>query len=1109
MEPIACRACFAPLQPDDPHTLCPSCLGVSHLREALSDPCVHCATIPFASRQHRLASVLINDDAMLSSSGSSMVKAGTKRSSSRPADEPAPKRKAGALRSRLDRLEALVTQLQSHQLPAALQLGAETADSEPVEDDDDLLSTAATDSLFTSGNAADYTVRAVSLPRSPLSAAGSPLGSGSVVDDGSALEDTSPLPTMVRATLARLGSAPAQPTPSSSAYFKLTAADSPALIPPCSAFVGELQSAFLATASRSRPSSLARSFWNMSDAAQYGLDRIPPLEPSVASLVVSPDEALRFDVRCPSKACRRTDEGIAKAYNHAARIGRLDNTISHLLLEMESSPQLVDMPSAFRGALQTVLHGMGFLTQEFGSLMASLVRLRRHLWLSQAPLSDACRTALRDLPLMPGQLFGPAATEALERRARMTETRQQQPKSHRSERVFTRPRSVLPQARSDQIRRMPTQLPLGAPPLERKDRALRADKQGQPVGVFTDSQLAAWSVASTDRWVLSTLSYGYRLQFRSRPPRVARLIQTRVKSSVHVNTLQEEICALIAKRAIEEVKCPVFFQGHCSKYFLVPKKDGGFRPILDLRGLNRHLKRFTFKMIRPVDVLQVIQPNEWFTTLDLKDAYFHIPIAAVHRRFLRFAFQNRTYQYRVLPSGLSLAPRVFTRCMAAALSPLTRAGMKILPYLDDWLICSLSRERAMADLKVLRSHVAGLGLSINLEKSSLCPSQSVQFIGMNLDSRAMKASLTTQRVVSILGLLSRVHVGRCVRYSHLLRLLGMFTAAVCILPLGLLELRPFQIWMNHLGLDPIRHKHRLVLIDQGCEEALVPWRRRSFLMAGVPLGVVASRREIITTDASLTGWGAVWQRSAVQGSWSFHRAQDHINLLELRAVYLALQHFLPQLQGRHVLVRSDNMTVVYNINHQGCTRSLPALRLARSILTWANHRLASLRAIHLAGTLNLTADFLSRQRLDPGEWCLHPDVVRQIWDRYAMAAVDLFASATTTHCPRWFSRMDEERAMGTDALAHEWPRCLLYAFPPIPLLLSVLLRIQQCRHSVLLVAPQWPARPWFPLLHCLLSSEPWPLPVRRDLLSQMGGRLWHPCPERLQLWVWPLGPLMF
>ncbi|KAK6300092.1 hypothetical protein J4Q44_G00301250 [Coregonus suidteri] len=67
---------------------------------------------------------------------------------------------------------------------------------------------------------------------------------------------------------------------------------------------------------------------------------------------------------------------------------------------------------------------------------------------------------------------------------------------------------------------------------------------------------------------------------------------------------------------------------------IVPKRDGSFRPILDLRPLNRCLKTLPFKMLSPSRILQAISPGQWFTTVDLKDAYFHVPIHPAHRKFL-------------------------------------------------------------------------------------------------------------------------------------------------------------------------------------------------------------------------------------------------------------------------------------------------------------------------------------------------------------------------------------------------------------------------------------------------------------------------------------------
>ncbi len=116
--------------------------------------------------------------------------------------------------------------------------------------------------------------------------------------------------------------------------------------------------------------------------------------------------------------------------------------------------------------------------------------------------------------------------------------------------------------------------------------------------------------------------------------------------------LQQELSSLLLKVAIEEVPQSDIEQGFFSRYFLVPKRDGDLRPILDLRRLNLSLYKGKFKMLTLKTIMSQIQGGHWFVTIDLKDAYFHIQVVWRHRKFLRFAFGGKAYQYKVLPFGL-------------------------------------------------------------------------------------------------------------------------------------------------------------------------------------------------------------------------------------------------------------------------------------------------------------------------------------------------------------------------------------------------------------------------------------------------------------------------
>ncbi len=241
------------------------------------------------------------------------------------------------------------------------------------------------------------------------------------------------------------------------------------------------------------------------------------------------------------------------------------------------------------------------------------------------------------------------------------------------------------------------------------------------------------------------------------------------------------------KGAIEEVPQSDIEQGFFSCYFLVPKRDGGLRPILDLHCLNLSLYKGKFKMLTLKTIMSQIQGGDWFVTIDLKHAYFHIQVVRWHRTFLRFT------NIRSFP----LAPRTFNKCMNAALAPLRLQGIRLLNYLDDWLILANSRELVVIGISSSITYV--LLASEWTPRRVFSSPLSKLFLGVHLDSVQMQARLAPARISNFAACLARFKLGHHVSVSTCRRLLGLMAAASPVLPLGLLHMRPFLWWMKVLG----------------------------------------------------------------------------------------------------------------------------------------------------------------------------------------------------------------------------------------------------------------------------------------------------------------------
>ena len=174
--------------------------------------------------------------------------------------------------------------------------------------------------------------------------------------------------------------------------------------------------------------------------------------------------------------------------------------------------------------------------------------------------------------------------------------------------------------------------------------------------------------------------------------------------------------------------------GFYSRLFVVQKDSGAWRPIIDLSTLNTYITSQRFHMETPQSVLRSIRPGDWMISLDLQDASLQDPIHPESRWYLRFTMGGVSYQFRVLCFGLTTAPQVFTRLMAPISAILHRYGIRMLRYLDNWLILAESRTTCLQARDRLLQVCEELGLQVNFRKSSLIPSQDMTYLGMQIQS---------------------------------------------------------------------------------------------------------------------------------------------------------------------------------------------------------------------------------------------------------------------------------------------------------------------------------------------------------------------------------------
>ena len=147
------------------------------------------------------------------------------------------------------------------------------------------------------------------------------------------------------------------------------------------------------------------------------------------------------------------------------------------------------------------------------------------------------------------------------------------------------------------------------------------------------------------------------------------------------------------------------------------------------------------------------------------------------------------WQFRVLCFGLSTAPQVFTHVMAPVSWFLHQLGIRMLRYLDDWLILASSKEEACWARDKVLSLCQELGIVVNLEKSTLTPSQTIVYLGIRIDSQTFRASVTPSRIEKFFSIAEEFLTSKVKSVKFWRVLLGHLASLSRFVPNGQLRMR--------------------------------------------------------------------------------------------------------------------------------------------------------------------------------------------------------------------------------------------------------------------------------------------------------------------------------
>ena len=335
------------------------------------------------------------------------------------------------------------------------------------------------------------------------------------------------------------------------------------------------------------------------------------------------------------------------------------------------------------------------------------------------------------------------------------------------------------------------------------------------------------------------------------------------------------------------------------------------RLVLDLRHVNKYVKQQKFKYENLATVAEMFEQGFYFGTFDLKSGYHHVPIAKQDQQYLGFSWtfsdgSVKYFEFLVLPFGLSSACYAFTKLMKPLLKKWRGAGIRSALYLDDGIFWGKSFEYVKTVSNQIVKDLCSAGLTINVKKSQLNPTQKGQWLGIVIDTVKMDFFVSETKIKKLASMISNALNQSFTTAKFIARIAGnIISMGIAIGPLTRLFTRQMYKF-----IESRLTWHSIKEIDKWTKEELIFWHKNLQNANGFRIKTNKLTSKIVYSDASGFAYGGfILQRLSnviAHGYFTEHEILTSSTNRELLTVKYVMESLGYLLQHESVLWYSDN-----------------------------------------------------------------------------------------------------------------------------------------------------------------------------------------------------------